>query len=101
THPLSTLTPSLHDAVPISVRMSNLPSRILKSLLKRRMMAARCIELLEEKRHGKARILKLVNSRSIFWPSHVASPPTILYILPPRSEEHTSELQSRQHLVCR
>src|SRR3712207_6866576 len=29
--------------------------------------------------------------------SHVASPPRV----PVRSEEHTSELQSRQYLVCR
>src|SRR3712207_7482391 len=32
---------------------------------------------------------------------HCASLPSLFLEAPPRSEEHTSELQSRQYLVCR
>src|SRR6266702_5956484 len=32
---------------------------------------------------------------------HISSPPLIETSAPVRSEEHTSELQSRGHLVCR
>src|SRR5207253_5243387 len=32
---------------------------------------------------------------------HVANGSELLYVTVPRSEEHTSELQSRGHLVCR
>src|SRR3712207_7125877 len=31
----------------------------------------------------------------------LAHPPTEIFAVAPRSEEHTSELQSRQYLVCR
>src|SRR2546422_8432430 len=34
-------------------------------------------------------------------PGHMTISPPSATIIPPRSEEHTSELQSRLHLVCR
>src|SRR5207253_11238157 len=47
------------------------------------------------------------NTLNFFAPKHVALPvavsvfPDEIYAAPRRSEEHTSELQSRGHLVCR
>src|SRR3712207_4250186 len=48
---------------------------------------------------GRWRAPALAATRGVF----VAAPPLILFgaLLPGRSEEHTSELQSRQYLVCR
>src|SRR3712207_6847993 len=71
TAPTEIYTLSLHDALPISCMSICLPRR------------------------ARARVLRMISSwrssRRAWrrWPS------------PSRSEEHTSELQSRQYLVCR
>src|SRR3712207_8395845 len=44
---------------------------------------------------GRARPTGVPQGRSFGLPAHASS------LLPARSEEHTSELQSRQYLVCR
>src|SRR3712207_7414417 len=38
---------------------------------------------------------------AVFYTSSLSLTPLLLALLPLRSEEHTSELQSRQYLVCR
>src|SRR3712207_8643654 len=43
-----------------------------------------------------AKIPELIRRIDYYYPPPGAAPPD-----PPRSEEHTSELQSRQYLVCR
>src|SRR3712207_7029275 len=65
-------TLSLHDALPILEVMYELPSRT---------DVRRCIISRETIKQGKAPLLVTRSDR--------------------RSEEHTSELQSRQYLVCR
>src|SRR5258708_32007536 len=40
-------------------------------------------------------------ARRLFFNRRLASSPPLLAIIPTRSEEHTSELQSPDHLVCR
>src|SRR3712207_7380729 len=72
-------TLSLHDALPICLATAQVCSR---------PPAQGCQEERRRGRHEPAR------------PGPgAARPPGRL--LPPRSEEHTSELQSRQYLVCR
>src|SRR2546429_9709235 len=64
-------TLSLHDALPISVNVTGLAR------------SPQC---------GSVRMFTLsICTRNVEWPIHVRV----------RSEEHTSELQSRLHLVCR
>src|SRR2546422_8341382 len=56
-----------------------------------------------ERRDGQVRV-KIGSERTAFeaWSSRsVASAPPAAVVPPVRSEEHTSELQSRLHLVCR
>src|SRR3712207_7081144 len=50
---------------------------------------------LSARRHG------LTSSPGPCWPNSSGAPPASLRTIPIRSEEHTSELQSRQYLVCR
>src|SRR5690606_40830911 len=40
-------------------------------------------------------------SNGLFSADHIPPPRLLLVSYPPRSEEHTSELQSRENLVCR
>src|SRR5690606_39567890 len=95
---LSTL--SLHDALPISLGPGNLPHRLVENLP----------GILDE-----GHVAKKYLSLQVF-PGGLAGNPlvdeeTVELLGPspcgtelredPRSEEHTSELQSRENLVCR
>src|SRR3712207_7554126 len=53
----------------------------------------------DEELQAAARTLAL-GARALSGPTAVVAPP-VLVDRQPRSEEHTSELQSRQYLVCR
>src|SRR5690554_7566440 len=89
---VSGFTLSLHDALPISTGMvvrvgpvHCLPSAPLDALplaLRRRVVRTVLDDL-----HGR--------------PLAAAAVDGVLSLAPGRSEEHTSELQSRPHLVCR
>src|SRR3712207_8014512 len=75
-------TLSLHDALPISSR------------------SADCVfgeaRLISSPRQMFANTAPFLNLKSLDWLSQMLTPVTSV-----RSEEHTSELQSRQYLVCR
>src|SRR3712207_7845280 len=80
-------TLSLHDALPIWHRIG----------------AARA---LDHRRHGRVdvtfvRVRLLHTSRRLFPPAAIEDLAAVPVLRATRSEEHTSELQSRQYLVCR
>src|SRR5207253_9795252 len=77
--PIYTL--SLHDALPISDRMRDDGERIQRIPADRRL--------------GPRALHELVGA------DHRRRHPPPVQLDPVRSEEHTSELQSRGHLVCR
>src|SRR5690606_42081156 len=78
---------SLHDALPIC------SSRVIRSMLR-------------PTSHGNARVVissyrltsRKIMKRSVF---PAVSTVALATMVTPRSEEHTSELQSRENLVCR
>src|SRR3712207_6911179 len=72
-------TLSLHDALPIC--LPGLPARLVPGLLRRRQLPHAVLP------HGE------LPEQPLREPAGQRSDP--------RSEEHTSELQSRQYLVCR
>src|SRR3712207_8885395 len=76
-------TLSLHDALPISRRRPGLRSSCPSSWPSRARVYV----------GGPWRAIRSTSSRRRRWPSGSCCPA--------RSEEHTSELQSRQYLVCR
>src|SRR5690625_5791353 len=76
-------TLSLHDALPISAALRH---------------QIELHELVDADEGLEATFLKLVNGQHTAQPVPTAAVPTGN---PERSEEHTSELQSRGHLVCR
>src|SRR3712207_8695471 len=80
-------TLSLHDALPIFVifcfRYLPSPSWVMP----------RCT--------GTSRFGTSANFIVLFWPAKIASERSLPTLSASRSEEHTSELQSRQYLVCR
>src|SRR3712207_7560639 len=77
-------TLSLHDALPISrPRAAAAPALLIRSIMSRK------------NRRSTRR------SRRRAAPSTSTAPPCSTSSVRPRSEEHTSELQSRQYLVCR
>src|SRR5439155_22771341 len=79
-------TLSLHDALPIS----STTGRLTPSFPQMATVIDRCsLELTRREKRGSA--------AAIFWES--SRPSFLSQTL--RSEEHTSELQSRGHLVCR
>src|SRR5207253_6501561 len=86
-------TLSLHDALPIS-------NVVARKCWKPRMCGTRKI-----KPHSPYTTDGTVASMSMRYPSQVANLrgaySTTKIATPRRSEEHTSELQSRGHLVCR
>src|SRR5690606_41374148 len=92
-------TPSLHDALPISDRTSGPVQQAVATLL----------EGGDLDRHLRRMRLEYARRRAVV--VEVLSPVCrlrgdtaglhVLAELPPRSEEHTSELQSRENLVCR
>src|SRR6266498_3301671 len=69
------------------------PTPVTKSLRNRTPSRRRCV--MAPARSGTATANRFQPPGSGTVPSGIAWPP------PPRSEEHTSELQSRPHLVCR
>src|SRR3712207_9016509 len=87
-------TLSLHDALPILTRFSYTPetwARLLENPEDRRQAAQSYIESVGGRLHG-------------FWYAFGEHDGYALWEAPDnasRSEEHTSELQSRQYLVCR
>src|SRR3712207_8672874 len=70
-------TLSLHDALPISVKRTRRPPRTATSICRRGDWRAEAVRMTGRKGNGGGMALAR------------------------RSEEHTSELQSRQYLVCR
>src|SRR5206468_9109394 len=85
-----TYTLSLHDALPIfQLRSSSLPLRFHSS----------------PRRPGRRRRppsrARCIRSAKTPWPRMTASSPATFSKAAARSEEHTSELQSRSDLVCR
>src|SRR3712207_9035941 len=80
-------TLSLHDALPIC----STPGR------PERRRAAPARRAGPGVRWGTPRRRTARPARRAWWPGSAASTPAPA----PRSEEHTSELQSRQYLVCR
>src|SRR3712207_7422523 len=82
-------TLSLHDALPICLSTSHLSALRLKYAHHRRIMARRFPSGRRKTRKGGRRNIRPLKSKPVRR-KFVA-----------RSEEHTSELQSRQYLVCR
>src|SRR5690606_41146945 len=82
-------TLSLHDALPIS---QIAPDRQPQRLLQHRLQEAR-LPIGAERDQGHPRRLLIHED--------VDAPPIIVRDRILRSEEHTSELQSRENLVCR
>src|SRR5690606_40129637 len=87
---------SLHDALPISTCKSSLFNNTLQSYradshscLCNGVFSATCCN---------SRLALIISSIAIFTP---ISSVRLLTLSDPRSEEHTSELQSREKLVCR
>src|SRR5205814_6196425 len=87
---ISTL--SLHDALPI-LRVSVLPTMFGESVVIR--VLDRTVVQLDLDKIGMEEDM-LVDFRKL-----IKKPNGIILITGPRSEEHTSELQSLRHLVCR
>src|SRR5690606_41450283 len=87
---------SLHDALPISIRCASAQRTQL-------CFAVLCYWALLSGSLGTSRRRKCWR----FWPPYTAQGsdcfirPSITKSSPLRSEEHTSELQSRENLVCR
>src|SRR5258708_15796291 len=71
-------TLSLHDALPISIDDTK-----------------------SGKSNAEKRRMPRLESRHFFWPANARKAQTIRTRSSMRSEEHTSELQSPDHLVCR
>src|SRR3712207_7336278 len=80
-------TLSLHDALPILDALASVLVLLFTGLLRHQCARTRI---------ARRRQRDLTSRTGL--PS-VREPPTL--IVPGRSEEHTSELQSRQYLVCR
>src|SRR3712207_8684661 len=81
--------PSLHDALPICLDIKE-----IKKLLPHRYPFL-LVDKVEELEPGKRIVAyKNVTINEGFFQGHFPEEPV-------RSEEHTSELQSRQYLVCR
>ena len=93
-------TLSLHDALPILLRQH--PRFLYCPFL---VAAARGLFIVTNSRCGSApsfypaHFSLWQHPRFLYCPYLVAAAPRFLYC--PRSEEHTSELQSPDHLVCR
>src|SRR5205814_10385619 len=90
----TTSTLSLHDALPISSRRTGTPAATMP-----------CCEGWGQNHSsiGRARVKNTTPIRHISAPPsrNAAQPPRAARSARPRSEEHTSELQSLRHLVCR
>src|SRR5699024_12697258 len=86
--PISLSTLSLHDALPICTTRSWAWTRTRRGPRSLPPSALRC---------GHCTPTPAVTTRS----PRTSAPPTTSCPTPPRSEEHTSELQSRFDLVCR
>src|SRR5690554_7424054 len=86
TVPTNTYTLSLHDALPISrnLYLSKVAHKELKTLTK--------LHILEKRRSNRIQFGTAETMVKASWALSIAID---------RSEEHTSELQSRPHLVCR
>src|SRR5690606_40747737 len=86
-------TLSLHDALPISsTGKLSIMVRSSRSACARRWVVRRCAR--RPRSANTARPTHATISNSVSAPSHIA-------LRCQRSEEHTSELQSRENLVCR
>src|SRR5690606_41587094 len=94
----SVSTLSLHDALPIFY-----PGRVFRALDSLAPADVRVVILGQDPYHGPGQAQGLAFSV----PDACPTPPSLrnmfaeLSQLYPRSEEHTSELQSRENLVCR
>src|SRR3712207_8242584 len=82
TAPTEIYTLSLHDALPISAKTGVAPARAIASAVAKKVNAGQ----ITSSPGPSSRALKTSTSASVPLP---------------RSEEHTSELQSRQYFVCR
>src|SRR3989442_7836473 len=76
---------SLHDALPISLRLEDLPGPL------------EVVDALGRLAHPRLRLPRDLRQQPLRL-GHEALPDVEVHH---RSEEHTSELQSRPHLVCR
>src|SRR5206468_11830623 len=77
-------TLSLHDALPISLKVFGLDAGALR----------------DSRKHARADLFTIVECEDNIGPAF-SGERTVGVRLPLRSEEHTSELQSRSDLVCR
>src|SRR5205814_10549083 len=93
TSPTSTFTLSLHDALPIYHRRGE--DRLSRGI-EQRLAPPAFRGLL---RHDRVRVVPVPDRAAE--PSHPGRDRAGLHRDAPRSEEHTSELQSLRHLVCR
>src|SRR5690606_41134377 len=93
-------TLSLHDALPISRLERETPLRQRASAYSK-LVANRTRSVTDSLRSHKTRNGKLRSSPSVAATSCRATPKSPQTNSPARSEEHTSELQSRENLVCR
>src|SRR5690606_40202950 len=92
---LSTL--SLHDALPIYSRRRRSPARLSD---RRAARIGASHQEFREERHGASGRALLVAGPGVR-PGDVEVRPAVVLRETSRSEEHTSELQSRENLVCR
>src|SRR5690606_40999288 len=90
---------SLHDALPISGKPQNLRERLFGSTADRIVCSGPC-PILVVKRETNKHYSSVVAAID-FSPMSFAAAQAAARLAPQRSEEHTSELQSRENLVCR
>src|SRR5207253_10389870 len=100
TPPATLYTLSLHDALPICLRTDRRCTRKALRVPRRRVRAAGSVSpragpsgARGARRGSPARLARRRDAAPAPTPLHVTAAT--------RSEEHTSELQSRGHLVCR
>src|SRR5690606_41407404 len=90
-------SPSLHDALPISSATVAVKT-LSKPAFFNAVLKLAAVDVALAAASAPAPVSKLTATPLIF---RLFVSPAVATEMPPRSEEHTSELQSREKLVCR